>query len=59
MATRTVILIVALAFIVFFGLLTASEVVSQGVTPAVVISLVILALFAFGIVGALRGPPPE
>jgi hypothetical protein len=33
--------------------------VNEGVSGRVVVSLAILALFGFGVVGALRNPPDE
>jgi hypothetical protein len=61
MDTRTIILRVALVFIVGFGALTIDAIIRGG--PAVLVpaflSLLVLALFGFGIVGALRHPPDE
>jgi hypothetical protein len=57
--TRLIVLCVALVFIVFFAFLTISAVASQGFTVASGISVLILALFGFGIVGALRNPPRQ
>ncbi len=51
------ILITILAFIALFGGLTISVIVREGLDPLTVISIVILGMFAFGIVGALRQPP--
>jgi hypothetical protein len=61
MATRTVILSVALVFIVLFAALTVDALIRRGTAVLVpgVLSLLVLALFAFGIVGALRHPPDE
>jgi hypothetical protein len=41
------------------GLLTVVLLVNEGVSARVVLSLVILALFGFGVVGALTHPPDE
>ena len=41
------------------GLLTIVLAVNEGISARVVVSLVILALFGFGVVGALRNPPDE
>jgi hypothetical protein len=57
--TRLLVLWVALMFIAFFGFLTVSVVSSQGLTAAGVLAIIVLALFAFGIVGALRNPPKQ
>jgi hypothetical protein len=54
---RRVVLAVVLAMIVFFGFLTIAAVQADGVNVLTVVSVIILAMFAFGIVGALREPP--
>lgn len=61
MDRRTVILTVALVFIGLFAGLTVDALIRQGTAALVpgVLSLLVLALFAFGIVGALRHPPDE
>ncbi len=61
MATRTIVLSVALVFIVVFAGLTIEALIRRGTAVLVpgVLSLLVLALFAFGIVGALRHPPNE
>lgn len=41
------------------GLLTVAMVVNQGINGRVILSLVILAIFGFGVVGALTHPPDE
>ena len=51
------ILVAALAVIVSFGTLTGYVIATTGVGPLEVVSLIVLGLFAFGIVGALRQPP--
>jgi hypothetical protein len=61
MEMRTVILRVALVFIVLFAAGTVDALIRRGsavLVPAV-LSLLVLALFGFGIVGALRHPPDE
>lgn len=58
MTARTAILATALAFIAVLGSLTGAAVASGGFNPLTAVSLLVLALFAFGIVGALRRPPP-
>lgn len=47
----------ALAMIALLGALTISVLVREGPDPLTVVSLLVLALFGFGIVGALRHPP--
>jgi len=56
---RVAILGAALAMIALLGLLTVLVVVRNGPDPLTIFSLLVLALFAFGIVGALLHPPPE
>jgi hypothetical protein len=56
---RLVVLGVVLAFIAFFAFLTVVAISEQGFTVASGISIFILALFAIGIVGALRNPPRQ
>jgi hypothetical protein len=59
-AARAVILVAALLFIAALATLTVLAVVNGGFNVLTVVSLLVLALFAFGIVGALRTtPPPE
>jgi hypothetical protein len=56
---RNVALVAALAMIALFGFLTLSVVAREGIDPLVILSIIVLALFGFGIVGALRHPPDE
>lgn len=51
------VLAIVLAFIVVFAGLTISVIVRNGLDPLTVISIVILGMFGFGVVGALREPP--
>ena len=48
----------ALAMIALLGALTVTSLVENGPDPLTLLSLLVLALFGFGIVGALRHPPP-
>ncbi len=57
MSARTVVLAIVLVFIVGFGYLTLSAIASGGFDVLSAISLLIIALFAFGAVGALLRPP--
>ena len=57
MDTRQVILAIVLVFILGLGGLTIEVALNQGVDILTVLSLLVLALFGFGIVGALRHPP--
>lgn len=56
---RTVALAAVLVFIAILGVLTIKVAVDTGVDILVIVSLVILAMFGFGIVGALLHPPEE
>lgn len=55
---RTAILVAVLAMILVLGGLTVVVVIRNGPDPLTVVSLLVLALFGFGILGALREPPP-
>ena len=57
MDARRIILAVALVFIVGLGGLTIEVAIDDGVSILTALSLLVLALFGFGIVGALRHPP--
>jgi hypothetical protein len=54
---RILVLGAALVFIVGFAFLTVAAVIEQGFTAASLLSILILAMLAIGIVGALRNPP--
>ncbi len=54
---RTVVLIIALLFMAMLATLTVLDIIRYGVSALDVISILILILFATGIVGALRTPP--
>ncbi len=56
---RTLILATALVFTAGFAALTVYSVGAGGFDVLTVLSLLVIAMFAFGIVGALRNPPPE
>jgi hypothetical protein len=57
--SRTAILIAALAFIAVLGALTVTVLVRNGPDVLTLASLLVLAMFGFGIVGALRHPPHQ
>lgn len=59
MAGRTVILGATLLLIVILASLTVVAVVHGGVNVLTVVTLLVLALLGFGILGALFGPPPQ
>lgn len=54
---RQVILWVTVVFVAALAALTASVVVREGPDVLTLLSLLVLALLGFGIVGALRHPP--
>jgi hypothetical protein len=57
MEVRQLILGIVLVFIVGLGALTIQVVATEGFDVLSALSLLVLALFGFGIVGALRHPP--
>jgi hypothetical protein len=57
MDVRQLILGVVLIFILGLGFLTLQVAVTEGFDVLSALSLLVLALFGFGIVGALRHPP--
>jgi hypothetical protein len=57
MDVRQLILGVVLIFILGLGYLTLQVAVTEGFDVLTGLSLLVLALFGFGIVGALRHPP--
>ena len=54
---RIIVLGAVLVFIAGFAFLTVAAVIEQGFTIASLLSILILAMLAIGIVGALRNPP--
>jgi hypothetical protein len=56
---RTAILLAALGWIALLGYLTVRTLVRHGLEPLTFLSILVLALLAVGIVGALRHPPEE
>jgi hypothetical protein len=54
---RYVLLVVALVFIAGMGLLTAMDIAHAGLNWLDVLAILVLVLFATGIVGALLEPP--
>ena len=49
----------ALALIAFLAFLTLSVAIEHGVDVLVVVSLIILAMLGFGVLGALTTPPDD
>ena len=56
---RTLALVGALALIALFAFLTLSVIVRDGISVLVVISIVILAILGFGVIGALTEKSDE
>jgi hypothetical protein len=56
---RNLALLASLALICLLGFLTVSVAVDHGVDILVVISLAVLALLGFGVLGALTSPPND
>jgi hypothetical protein len=56
---RTVALVGSLALICLLAALTISVAVDEGVDILVIVSLIILALLGFGVLGALGSAPPD
>ena len=56
---RSAILVLALGFIAILAFLTLFVLFSSGPDVLVVLSLVVLGLFAFGVIGALSTPPRD
>jgi hypothetical protein len=59
MLARQIVLGIVLLFVVGLGGLTIQVAMDEGVSVLTVLSLLVLALFGFGVVGALRHPPDE
>ena len=56
---RTVALVGSLVIICLLAFLTISVAVMRGIDVLVVLSVIILALLGFGVLGALTSPPPD
>jgi hypothetical protein len=56
---RTLVLLASLAIICLLAFLSISVVVDEGIGVKAIISLVLLALLGFGVLGALTSPPPD
>ena len=49
----------SLALLGLLAFLTISVIIDDGVTPLVLVSLLLLAMIGFGVIGALLNPPEE
>jgi hypothetical protein len=56
---RTLALVGSLAIICLLAFLTISVAIERGIDVLVVLSVIILALLGFGVLGALTSPPPD
>ena len=56
---RALVLVGSLAIIGLLAFLTVTVAVEEGVDVLVVVSLIVLALLAFGVLGALATPPSD
>ncbi len=56
---RIFVLIASLGIICLLAFLTASVALRDGIDILVVLSLIVLALLGFGVVGALASTPPD
>jgi hypothetical protein len=59
LTTRNAVLAAALALIGLLAYLTLSVAIEHGIDVLVVLSLIVLALLGFGVLGALTTPPDE
>ena len=56
---RTAVLIASLAFIGFLAFLTVRAAITDGITGLLIVSILILAVLGFGVLGALTTPSDE
>jgi hypothetical protein len=59
MTARNLALAASLVLICLLAFLTVSVAVSHGVDVLVLVSLIVLALLGFGVLGALTSPPED
>ena len=59
MTARTAALLASLCLIGLLAYLTIRVMINDGFTPLVALSVLILALLGFGVLGALTAPPEE
>jgi len=59
MTARNIVLVGSLVLICLLGFLTVTVLVREGIDVLVIVSLLILALLGFGVLGALTSPPPD
>jgi hypothetical protein len=56
---RVLVLIASLSIICLLAFLTVSVALREGIDVLVVLSLIVLALLGFGVLGALSSSPPD
>jgi hypothetical protein len=56
---RTLVLLGSLSIICLLAFLTVTVAVEEGIDVLVIVSLIVLALLGFGVLGALTSPPPD
>jgi hypothetical protein len=56
---RTLVLIASLSIICLLAFLTVTVAVREGIDILVVLSVIVLALLGFGVLGALGSTPPD
>jgi hypothetical protein len=56
---RTFVLLASLSIICLLAFLSVSVVLDEGLGVKAIISLILLALLGFGVLGALTSPPPD
>ena len=56
---RTLVLFASLSVICLLAFLTVSVALREGIDVLVVLSLIVLALLGFGVLGALSSSPPD
>jgi len=59
MNLRGLVLVGSLVLICLLGFLTVTVLVREGIDVLVIVSLLVLALLGFGVLGALSSPPPD
>ena len=59
METRSIVLAIVLVFVAALAAMTLDVMFREGPDVLTVLSLLVIALFGFGIVGALRERPPK
>ena len=56
---RNLALFGSLLIICLLGFLTITVAIEEGIDILVIVSLIVLALLGFGVLGALTSPPPD